>query len=41
MFGTETRNEFGIDALDTGRICVTALNQNNIHVVTQAILQVI
>lgn len=38
---TRLRNEFGIYALDTGRICVAALNQNNIHVVTQAILQVI
>ncbi|WP_085706970.1 amino acid aminotransferase [Pseudomonas sp. B35(2017)] len=35
------RNEFGIYALDTGRICVAALNQNNIKVVTDAIVQVI
>ena len=35
------RNEFGIYALDTGRICVAALNQSNIGVVTQAIVQVI
>ena len=35
------RNEFGIYALDTGRICVAALNQSNIHVVTDAIVQVI
>jgi len=38
---TRLRNEFGIYALDTGRICVAALNQNNIDVVTKAILQVI
>ncbi|BCX67149.1 MULTISPECIES: amino acid aminotransferase [Pseudomonas] len=35
------RNEFGIYALDTGRICVAALNQSNIKVVTDAIVQVI
>jgi aromatic-amino-acid transaminase len=35
------RNEFGIYALDTGRICVAALNQSNIDVVTKAIVQVI
>lgn len=35
------RNEFGIYALDTGRICVAALNQNNIKAVTDAIVQVI
>ena len=35
------RSEFGIYALDTGRICVAALNQSNIHVVTDAIVQVI
>ncbi|PYY70347.1 aromatic amino acid aminotransferase [Pseudomonas jessenii] len=35
------RNEFGIYALDTGRICVAALNQSNIEVVTDAIVQVI
>ncbi|SEN96058.1 amino acid aminotransferase [Pseudomonas sp. ok266] len=35
------RNEFGIYALDTGRICVAALNQNNIEAVTDAIVQVI
>ncbi|MBT2339666.1 MULTISPECIES: amino acid aminotransferase [Pseudomonas] len=38
---TRLRNEFGIYALDTGRICVAALNQNNIEAVTQAIVQVI
>ena len=38
---TRLRNEFGIYALDTGRICVAALNQNNIAAVTQAIVQVI
>ena len=35
------RNEFGIYALDTGRICVAALNQSNIKAVTEAIVQVI
>jgi aromatic-amino-acid transaminase len=35
------RNEFGIYALDTGRICVAALNQSNINAVTDAIVQVI
>jgi aromatic-amino-acid transaminase len=35
------RNEFGIYALDTGRICVAALNQRNIDAVTKAILAVI
>ncbi|MEZ1317056.1 amino acid aminotransferase [Pseudomonas fluorescens] len=35
------RNEFGIYALDTGRICVAALNQSNIDVVTKAIVAVI
>lgn len=38
---TRLRNEFGIYALDTGRICVAALNQNNIAAVTSAIVQVI
>ncbi|QCY11456.1 amino acid aminotransferase [Pseudomonas sp. MPC6] len=38
---TRLRNEFGIYALDTGRICVAALNQSNIDVVTDAIVQVI
>jgi aromatic-amino-acid transaminase len=35
------RTEFGIYALDTGRICVAALNQHNIGAVTKAIVQVI
>jgi len=35
------RNEFGIYALDTGRICVAALNRSNIGKVTQAILAVL
>jgi len=35
------RNEFGIYALDTGRICVAALNQSNIDAVTSAIVQVL
>jgi aromatic-amino-acid transaminase len=38
---TRLRNEFGIYALDTGRICVAALNQSNIDVVTKAIVAVI
>ncbi|MFL7966043.1 aromatic-amino-acid transaminase [Pseudomonas sp. NFIX10] len=38
---TRLRNEFGVYALDTGRICVAALNQNNIDAVTKAIVQVI
>ncbi|MBV7497894.1 MULTISPECIES: amino acid aminotransferase [Pseudomonas] len=38
---TRLRSEFGIYALDTGRICVAALNQSNIDVVTKAIVQVI
>ncbi|WLG92388.1 amino acid aminotransferase [Pseudomonas cucumis] len=38
---TRLRNEFGIYALDTGRICVAALNQSNIDAVTKAIVQVI
>ena len=35
------RSEFGIYALDTGRICVASLNQSNIEAVTDAIVQVI
>lgn len=35
------RTEFGIYALDTGRICVAALNQGNIDAVTKAMVQVI
>jgi aromatic-amino-acid transaminase len=35
------RNEFGIYALDTGRICVAALNQSNIDAVSKAIVEVI
>jgi aromatic-amino-acid transaminase len=35
------RSEFGIYALDTGRICVAALNQRNIDTVCDAIIQVI
>ena len=38
---TRLRTEFGIYALDTGRICVASLNQRNIEVVTDAIVQVI
>ncbi|MDZ5602200.1 amino acid aminotransferase [Pseudomonas sp. RP23018S] len=35
------KEQFGIYALDTGRICVAALNQANIHVVTKAIVEVL
>ncbi|MNJ39315.1 Aromatic-amino-acid aminotransferase [compost metagenome] len=35
------KNEFGIYALDTGRICVATLNQSNINVVTKAIVEVL
>lgn len=35
------RSEYGIYALDTGRICVAALNRSNIDRVTQAILAVL
>ncbi len=35
------KNEFGIYAVGTGRICVAALNQRNLPVVTQAIAQVL
>jgi aromatic-amino-acid transaminase len=35
------RSEFGIYALDTGRICVAALNKGNIDAVIKAILAVI
>ncbi|UVJ42683.1 aspartate/tyrosine/aromatic aminotransferase [Pseudomonas sp. LS1212] len=35
------KNEFGIYALDTGRICVATLNKSNIDVVTKAIVQVL
>jgi aromatic-amino-acid transaminase len=38
---TRLRSEFGIYALDTGRICVAALNQSNIDAVTKAIVAVI
>jgi aromatic-amino-acid transaminase len=38
---TRLRSEFGIYALDTGRICVAALNQSNIAAVTKAIVQVL
>ena len=35
------RNEFAIYAVGTGRICVAALNRNNLDAVTRAIAQVI
>lgn len=35
------RNEFAIYAVGTGRICVAALNMNNIDTVTDAIVQVL
>ena len=34
------KDEHAIYALDTGRICVASLNQNNIHVVTKAIVEI-
>ena len=34
------RGEFGIYGLDSGRICVAALNQNNLDVVVDAIVRV-
>ncbi|MGH8354560.1 MAG: amino acid aminotransferase [Pseudomonas sp.] len=35
------KNEFGIYAVGTGRICVAALNNSNLATVTQAIVQVL
>jgi aromatic-amino-acid transaminase len=35
------RNDFGIYAVSTGRICVAALNRNNLDAVTRAIAQVL
>ncbi len=35
------KNEFGIYAVGTGRICVAALNSQNLEVVTRAIVQVL
>ncbi|MBV2131361.1 aspartate/tyrosine/aromatic aminotransferase [Pseudomonas sp. MAP12] len=35
------KNEFGIYAVGTGRICVAALNSKNLDVVTRAIVQVL
>lgn len=35
------RNEFGIYALDTGRICAAALNHSNLGPVTEAIIKVL
>ena len=35
------KNEFAIYAVGTGRICVAALNRNNLDAVTRAIAQVI
>ncbi|MBF7729301.1 amino acid aminotransferase [Pseudomonas sp. N040] len=35
------KNEFGIYAVGTGRICVAALNENNLDAVTQAIVEVV
>ena len=35
------RDEFGIYAVASGRICVAALNLNNIDAVTDAIVQVL
>ncbi|QAX82121.1 amino acid aminotransferase [Candidatus Pseudomonas adelgestsugas] len=38
---TRLRTEFGVYALDNGRICMAALNQSNINTVTKAIVQVL
>ena len=35
------KNEFGIYAVGTGRICVAALNSNNLEVVSRAIVEVL
>ena len=35
------RNEFGIYAIDTGRICVAALNKNNVNFVAESIAKVL
>ena len=35
------KNEFGIYAVSTGRICVAALNEQNLDAVTQAIVEVL
>jgi aromatic-amino-acid transaminase len=35
------REEFSVYAIDTGRICVAALNSHNLDYVTEAIAQVI
>ena len=35
------RNEFGIYAVDTGRICVAALNNNNVNFVAESIAKVL
>ena len=35
------KNEFGIYAVSTGRICVAALNNSNLESVTRAITQVL
>jgi aromatic-amino-acid transaminase len=35
------RSEFGIYIVDSGRICVAAMNENNIEVITDAIAKVL
>jgi aromatic-amino-acid transaminase len=35
------RNEFGIYAVDTGRICVAALNEKNVNFVAESIAKVL
>jgi len=35
------RGEFGIYAIDTGRVCVAALNQHNVDYVADAVAKVI
>lgn len=35
------RNEFGVYAVDSGRICVAALNQKNVNYVAESIAKVL
>jgi aromatic-amino-acid transaminase len=35
------RSEFGLYIVDSGRICVAAMNENNIERITEAIAQVV
>jgi aromatic-amino-acid transaminase len=38
---TRLREEYSIYAIDTGRICVAAINSNNVDYVSDAIAKVI